>query len=50
MLPASNDTQLWVIRRRGRPPFVPPAVIGIDDWAWRRNQRYGSLICDLERR
>src|SRR5579872_7561357 len=24
--------------------------IGTDDWAWRRNQRYGTLICDLERR
>ena len=50
MLPASNDTLLRLIRRRGRPPFIPPAVIGIDDWAWRRNQRYGTLICDLERR
>jgi transposase len=25
-------------------------VIGIDDWAWRRNQRYGTIVCDLERR
>ncbi len=25
-------------------------IIGIDDWAWRRNHRYGTLICDLERR
>ncbi len=25
-------------------------VIGIDDWAWKRGQRYGSIICDLERR
>ena len=30
--------------------FAPPTVVGIDDWAWRRNQRYGTLICDLERR
>src|ERR1700733_12021282 len=50
MVPVSKDTLLRVIRRRGSPPFVPPAVIGIDDWAWRRNQRYGTLICDLERR
>ena len=50
MLPASNDTLLRVIRRQGRPPFIPPAVIEIDDGAWRRNQRYGTLICDLERR
>ena len=50
MLPVSNDTLLRVVRRRGSPPFVPPSVIGIDDWAWRRNQRYGTIICDLERR
>ena len=25
-------------------------VIGIDDWAWRRNQRYGTIICDPKRR
>jgi len=50
MLPVSNDTLLRVVRRRGTPPFKPPTVIGIDDWAWRRNQRYGTIICDLERR
>jgi len=49
-LPVSNDTLLRVVRRRGSPCFVPPTVIGIDDWAWRRNQRYGTIICDLERR
>ena len=50
MLPVSNDTLLRVVRRRGCPPFAAPSVIGIDDWAWRRNQRYGTIICDLERR
>src|SRR5277367_5494172 len=50
MLPVSNDTLLRVVRRRGCPPFAAPTVIGIDDWAWRRNQRYGTIICDLERR
>lgn len=50
MLPVSNDTLLRVVRRRGRPPSPAPTVIGIDDWAWRRNQRYGTIICDLERR
>ena len=49
MLPVSNDTLLRVVRRRGSPRFVPPTVIGIDDWAWRRNQRYGTIVCDLER-
>ena len=28
----------------------PPRVIGIDEWAWRKGQRYGTMICDLERR
>jgi len=33
MVPASNDTMLRVVRRRGRRQIVPPTVIGIDDWA-----------------
>ena len=44
-MPVSNDTLLRAVRRRGSPSFAPPAIIGIDDWAWRRNQRYGTLIC-----
>ena len=42
--PASRCAQAW------QPKLPAPAIIGIDDWAWRRNQRYGTLICDLERR
>ncbi|MBD9524718.1 ISL3 family transposase [Ensifer sp. ENS02] len=50
MLPVSNDTLLRVIRRQGLPLSTPPSVIGIDDWAWRRNHRYGTIVCDLELR
>ena len=50
MMTAGNDTPLRLVRRRARRPVAAPTVIGIDDWAWRRNQRYGSLVCDLERR
>lgn len=50
MAPVSNDTLLRSIRRCGRPSHAAPRVIGIDDWAWRRNRRYGTIICDLERR
>jgi transposase len=50
MLPVSNDTLLRVVRRRAHVPTEPLNVIGIDDWAWRRNHRYGTIICDLERR
>ena len=46
----SNDTLLRAVRRRGSSAPVAPSVIGIDDWAWRRNFPYGTLICDLERR
>ncbi len=50
MLPVGKDALLRVVRRQGAPRLVPPTVVGIDDWAWRRNQRYGTIICDLERR
>lgn len=50
MLPVGVDTLLRTLRRRAAPDQVPVEVIGIDEWAWRREQRYGTLICDLERR
>lgn len=49
MLPVSNDTLLRVVRRRARLPIEPLTVVGIDDWAFRRNCRYGTIVCDLER-
>ncbi len=50
MLPVSNDTLLRVVRRRARPRTEPLTIVGIDDFAFRRNHRYGSIVCDLERR
>ena len=50
MLPVSKDTLLRAVRRHAVGNSNPLHVIGIDDWAWKRGQRYGSIICDLERR
>ena len=50
MIPVSNDTLLRVVRRRTMMPREPLVVAGIDDWAFRRNRRYGTIVCDLERR
>ncbi len=38
-----------LVRGRTQPPAAAPTIVSIDDWAWRRNQRYGTLVCDLER-
>lgn len=41
---------LRTVRRRARRPAETLSIIGIGDWAFRRGQRYGTLICDPERR
>jgi len=32
------------------PAIAPPRVIGLDEWAWKRGQRYGAIVVDLERK
>ncbi|BAR63326.1 transposase (plasmid) [Bradyrhizobium diazoefficiens] len=48
-MPASGDTLLRMIRAAEFESPEAPRVIGIDDWAWRKGLRYGTIICDLER-
>ena len=49
-MPVSGDTVLRLIRRHPPRAYPVPRVVGIDDWAWRRGRRYGTIVCDLERR
>ena len=46
-IPISDATLLWSLYLVPLPPIGKVAVIGIDDWSYRRGKRYGSIIVDL---
>jgi transposase len=47
----SRSTLLRELHHRAEAkPIEVPRVLGIDDWAWRKGHRYGTILCDLEKR
>jgi transposase len=48
-MPTSPDTVLRLIRAAPCPDPGQPTISGLDDWAYKRGLRYGTIVCDLER-
>src|SRR3954451_21783357 len=48
-LSVSADCLLRCLHRTRHDHAPTPRVLGVDDWAWKKHQRYGTILVDLER-
>jgi transposase len=47
-MPTSPDTLLRRVKQAGARSSPCPRLVGIDDWAWLKGQKYGTIVVDLE--
>lgn len=43
-MPTSGNTLLRLVRAAPPVEVEPPRALGIDDWAWRKATRYGTIL------